>query len=603
MITLVAITVCAGILAQIVAYKLRLPAIVPLLIFGALLGQFNILRPEQLGSGLQTIVQIGVAIILFEGGLSLKARNFKEAPRVIRNLVTVGVLITWALGTAAAYFLIPELHNSTGLQIALLFGALITVSGPTVIIPLLKVVKPKRTLSTILKWEAILIDPIGALLAVVIMTFIETSASRGFLMQEFLRSMSIGLAFGGGGALILNRLLKARNLFMGELRNLVVLSFVLIIYAFSDWVQHETGIVSVTVAGFVLGLLNPPGLREVESFKGQLTVLMVSVLFILLAADLDLSTIWNLGVNGLLLLLIILLVIRPVNVFVSSIGAMLDTKEKLFLSWIAPRGIIAAAVASLFADSLSRIPEYAAQASLLESLTFAVIIGTVFFQGASARIVGKWLRVIEPEPNGILFVGANAPARHLAESFVKHGVDVLLLDSNHHFVSLAKRENLSAQVANAISPETVEDMELSGFGKLLAMTPNEKVNILACQLWSHEFGRDGVYRVWLEEKEDEPPEEMGLSGEGHLVFPPSVTLEWMQRHLESSHKIQYRKVDSLDEYQKMMKEWREEKILPLAFIRDNKIIFFEEEIEPPRGMDWLFLKKTRSNRKKKEGPK
>ena len=591
MLSLVALTIFAGVLAQIAAYRLRIPAIVTLLLFGAVLGQFKIINPKDLGQGLQTIVQIGVAIILFEGGLSLKAKNFRQAPRIIRNLVTVGVGITWLAVAASAYLIIPDLRNPHGLRIALLFGALMTVSGPTVIMPLIKIVKPKRTLSTVLKWEAILVDPIGALLAVFVLTFIETSASQGFLVREFMRSAFIGLAVGGVGALVLNKLLHTRDLFSPDLQNLVVLGFVLVIFALSDWLQRETGILSVTFMGFTLGLLNPPGLREIESFKGQLTILMVSILFILLAANLNFSAMMALGIPGLILLAVILLIIRPLNVFVSSIGSPLTVREKLFLSWIAPRGIIAAAVASLFAHTLANIPGYISQAGFIESLTFLVIAGTVFFQGATARIVGQALGVLEPEPNGIIFVGANAAARHLAASFESAGIEVHLLDTNPHFVKLAQKENLSAQLANAISPETVEETDLSGFGQLLAITPNEKVNILACQLWSHEFGRDKVFRIWLEEKEDEPPDAMGLSGEGHVVFPEEITLEWMQHHLEQSWFIRKKAVEENEDYQEMSDRVRSRTIYPLAFVKEGRLSFYEVSRELPRGSVWIYLEK------------
>ncbi len=597
---LVAIILFAGILAQIVAYKLRLPAIVPLLLFGAALGQSGLLRPGVLGGSLQTIVQIGVAIILFEGGLSLKARHFREAPSIIRNLTTVGVLITWVTVTAMTYWLIPDLRSRQGFHIALLFGALMTVSGPTVVMPLLKIVKPKRTLATILRWEAVLVDPIGALLAVLVLTFIETSASQGFLLREFLRSLSIALAFGGVGALVLNKLLRTRDLFSNELRNLIVLSFVILIFALSDWVQRETGILSVTVAGFALGLLNPPGLREIESFKGQLTILLVSILFILLAANLDFDAMWALGSRGLLLLAAILFLIRPLNVLVSGIGSALTLRDKLFLSWIAPRGIVAAAVASLFSETLSHTTGYAVHAGYIESLTFLVIAGTVFFQGATARYVGKWLGVLMPEPNGVVFVGANAAARHLAEAIQHNGIEVLMLDTNPNFVSAAHKEGLPAVSANAISPDTLEEMDLTGFGQLLAMTPNEKVNILACQLWSHEFGRDRVFRVWLDEKADEPPEELGLAGEGHLVFPEEITLEWLQHHLERSWTIRSREIRDNEEFQEMYERVRIKEIFPLAFIRENKLTFFEEDRELPRSGIWIFLEKE-SNGGSKHG--
>jgi len=591
-IQLISLTIFAGIFSQILAYKLRLPAIVPLLVIGALLGQFHILDPHLLGDGLHTIVQLGVAIILFEGGLSLKIKQFKEAPLIIRNLVSTGVLITWLLSALAAYFFIPALHNSSGFKIALLFGALITVSGPTVILPLLKIVKPIKRVATVLKWEGILIDPIGALLAVVLLTFLNTSAS-GYdsIIKAFLTSLSIGLVFGGIAALLLHRLLKINDLVPEEMRNLMVLTMVFVVFAISNWVQPETGILSVTVAGFVLGILSPSGLREIESFKGQLTTLMVSILFILLAARLNLSAIWSLQIPGLLVLLTVLFIIRPINVFVSGIKSQLTLKEKIFISWIAPRGIVAAAVASLFAETLKGAPEFAQQAGFVESLTFLIIGGTVFFQGATARFVGKLFKVIEPDPNGVVIIGANLPARHLAKALKALGIDVILLDSNNSLVSMAQKENITAEIANAISQDTIEDFEFAGFGKLLALTPNEKVNVLACQLWAHEFGKNNVFRVGTQEEAYQPSEQTKLSGEGKVVFPITVTQEWLQHHLGSSWEIDNKEIKTKENIEHLQQTIKDEEIYPLARVRSNKLNFYTPEIEFTEVSIVLFLKK------------
>jgi len=600
LLAIASLTIFAGIISQILAYKLRLPAIVPLLIVGAMLGQLGILKPAQLGEGLHTIVQIGVAIILFEGGLSLKLKHFKEAPRVIRNLVTIGVVITWIFGTATAYYFIPELHNASGFKIALLFGALITVSGPTVIIPLLKVVKAKRKVSTVLKWEAILIDPVGALLAVVVLTFLITSASGDLLVKNFLSSLSIGLVFGGAGAFLLHRLLKARDLIPEELRNLVVLSMVLVIFAMSNWEQSETGILAVTVAGFLLGIFNPRGLKEIEAFKGQLTTLMVSILFVLLAARLDLQAIWQLGVPGLMVLLVVLFVIRPINVFVSAYKSKLILREKLFLSWVAPRGIVAAAVASLFAETLKASHNFSQQAEFIESLTFLIIVGTVFFQGATARLVGKLLKVVEPDPNGVTIIGANLAARHFAKALMTVGIDVVLIDSNQHLILLAKKEHLPAEAANAISPEIIEEFDTSSYGKLLAFTPNEKVNILACQLWAHEFGRNNVFRVDIAEGEYTPSNELSLSGEGRTVFPIGITYEWLQKHLSSSWVIQRQELKSTAELQELQRRIKAKEIYPLALIKNKKLTFCEPRMEITEGEMVIYLIKAGSKRKPKQ---
>ena len=597
LIQLISLVIFAGIFSQALANKLKLPAIVPLLIIGALIGQLEMIDLGQLGDGLHTIVQVGVAIILFEGGLRLKVKQFREGPSIIRNLVSVGLVITWLLSAAAAYFFIPGLHNPSGLKISLLFGALVTVSGPTVIMPILKIVKPFKKVATVLKWEGILIDPIGALLAVVILTFLNTNVS-GYesVVKAFVSSLSIGLVFGGVTAFILYFLLKRTHLIPEELRNLMVLAMILVVFSLSNWVQKETGILAVTVAGFVLGILRPRGLKEIESFKGQLTILMVSILFILLAAKLDLNAIWNLGLPGLLLLLVILFVIRPLNVFVSGINSKLSLREKLFVSWIAPRGIVAAAVASLFAETLKANPDFAPQAGYIESLTFLIIIGTVFFQGATARYVGKWLKVTEPDPHGVVIIGANHAARMIAKQLNELKIETVLLDSNKSMVARAKKEGLSAETANALSQYVIEEFEFAGFGKLLAMTPSEKTNILACQLWANDLGRDNVFRTGIPEEEYKPPESATLSDDVQIVFPEKITQQWLQDNLGNKWKIKTNKLDSKKTIREFQEKIKKEDVYPLAQVYKEKVTFYREGDELNESYTFVFIEKDSQNK-------
>jgi len=597
LIQLISLVIFAGIFSQALANKLKLPAIVPLLIIGALIGQLKMIDLSQLGDGLHTIVQVGVAIILFEGGLRLKVKQFREGPSIIRNLVSVGLVITWLLSAAAAYFFIPGLHNPSGLKISLLFGALVTVSGPTVIMPILKIVKPFKKVATVLKWEGILIDPIGALLAVVILTFLNTNVS-GYesVVKAFVSSLSIGLVFGGVTAFILYFLLKRTHLIPEELRNLMVLAMILVVFSLSNWVQKETGILAVTVAGFVLGILRPRGLKEIESFKGQLTILMVSILFILLAAKLDLNAIWNLGLPGLLLLLVILFVIRPLNVFISGINSKLSLREKLFVSWIAPRGIVAAAVASLFAETLKANPDFAPQAGYIESLTFLIIIGTVFFQGATARYAGKWLKVTEPDPHGVVMIGANHAARMVAKQLNELKIETVLLDSNKSMVARAKKEGLSAETANALSQYVIEEFEFAGFGKLLAMTPSEKTNILACQLWANDLGRDNVFRTGIPEEEYKPPESATLSDDVQIVFPEKITQQWLQDNLGNKWKIKTGKLDSKKTIREFQEKIKKEEVYPLAQVYKEKVTFYREGDELNESYTFVFIEKDSQNK-------
>ena len=588
----VALIIFAGIASQLLASKFKFPAIVPLLLVGAALGQLGVLRVELLGRGLETIVHIGVAIILFEGGLSLRRVDYKNAPRTIRNLITIGLLITWVLGALTAYLIFPELRTETGLWVAVLFGALITVTGPTVIMPLLKSVRTNQRISTILTWEGILIDPIGAILAVVILTFIENlspGTGGGLIVREFLRSLAIGASIGVGSGILMNYLLNKRRLIPWELRNLFVLSAVIVIYALSDWLQHETGVLAVTVTGLLLGIFKPTGIDEIETFKGQLTTLMVSFLFILLAANLDLERMMNLGWRGVLLLGVVIFIIRPLNIFASTRNSGLNLREKLFLSWIAPRGIVAAAVASLFATNLSQIPGYEGIAPYLESLTFLIIGGTVFLQGGTARYVGNWLGVIQPEPRGFLFVGANSPARQLAKAIKYVGFPVLMMDTSSSHCREAKKEGLDSVRADALAPDTFEETPLEGIGNLIAMTPNAEVNILACQQGAKYFGTDHVFRIRLQDEKEEPREERQLRDEGILLFEETMTLSVLQQRLRHGQDF-YCTEYAIDTEEQLEQEETEH--APLFYVKNDHLELVAPDIEIPTGAQVVCFGET-----------
>ena len=577
----IALIIFAGIASQLLASKFRFPAIVPLLVIGGLLGQLGILDLELLGEGLESIVHIGVAIILFEGGLSLRRVDYRSAPKTIRNLITIGLLLTWLLGTFAAYLLFPALRNPTGFRVALLFGALITVTGPTVIMPLLKMVKTNQKISTILTWEGILIDPIGAILAVVILTFIETSSAGGIILREFMRSLAIGASIGVGGGVLMNYLLNQRRLIPWELRNLFVLSAVIVIYAFSDWLQHETGVLAVTVTGLLVGIFKPTGIDEIESFKGQLTTLMVSFLFILLAARLDLDRMIALGWRGVVLLCLVIFVIRPLNVFLSTAGSDLNLREKLFLSWIAPRGIVAAAVASLFATNMAQIPGYESQAWYVESLTFLIIGGTVFLQGGTANYVGRFLGVVQPEPRGFLFVGANSAARKLAHAIQTAGFPVLLLDINKANCRAAEKEGLKAVQADALEPDTLEELPLEGLGNMIAMTPNAEVNIVACQQGAKTFATDHVFRIRLQEEKEDQTDERGLRDEGILLFDETLTLGTLQQRLRQGNAFYCMQTEGPEPDAAPEEEPAD--FIPLFYVKNDHLELVTQDITIPKG--------------------
>ncbi|MEM7591953.1 MAG: sodium:proton antiporter, partial [Cyanobacteria bacterium P01_A01_bin.83] len=348
---LIVIAVLSGISAQVAAEYFKVPSIVFLLLLGILLGSdaLNILHPHDLGVGLEVLVALSVAIILFEGGLNLELRELDKVSGSLRNLVTVGTLITLVGGGMAAHWL-AEFPWS----IAFLYASLVVVTGPTVISPLLKQVKVDRQVATLLEGEGVLIDPVGAILAVVVLnTILSTNAAPLDIVSGLLLRLGIGAVVGGGGGWLLGLLLKQAASLSDELKNLVVLAAVWGLFGLSESLRSESGLMATVVAGIVVKASDIPEERLLKRFKGQLTVLCVSVLFILLAADLSIASVFALGWGSVLAVGMLMLVVRPISVTVCTWNSDMNWRQKLFLSWVAPKGIVSASVASLFAILLT----------------------------------------------------------------------------------------------------------------------------------------------------------------------------------------------------------------------------------------------------------
>ena len=527
-----------GLVCQAIARRLRLPAIVPLLVVGIVVGKpiLGWLNPAVLGAGYSALIGFAVAIILFEGGLSLKPESFRLAGRPIRRLCGGGALLTWGLSTAIAFFLFPSL----GAGPATLFGALVIVTGPTVIMPLLNVIKARPRVSEVLRGEAILIDPIGALLAVLTHEFIIASreGGAGDVVVALLTRLGVGALLGAGGALLLDFLLRRQDQMAPELKNRTTLIVAVALYAVSERFIAESGVLTATLAGLILGWRHPPGIDEVEEFKSHVVGVLVSMIFILLAADLDLEAVQGLGVNGIVLVVLMILLVRPVSAFLALLKTDLTTREKLFISWIAPRGIVAAAVSSLFALQLQS-HGFVEAGQTVKALTFAVIAGTVLIQGPTARWVGGRLGVLESEPTGILVLGGNLVGRTIAQALHRNGHRVLVVDRNYGSVRRTREAGVPARRADALDEATIENLDLDGIGSLMAMTSADSVNRLAVRLYEREFGRDRVralqtrYSPTREAAPNLPP----------WLFGDRLHFEDLMRRFESGAGVEIAEID------------------------------------------------------------
>jgi NhaP-type Na+/H+ or K+/H+ antiporter len=463
-----------SLICQWVAWRLRLPAILFLLLAGILLGpSLGYLNPDALfGDLLLPIVTLAVAVILFEGSLTLKFSELQEHGRMVRNLLIIGVLVTWVVATLAAYLALPM-----SLSIAALFGAIVVVSGPTVIMPLLRAVRPNASINNILKWEGIVVDPIGALLAVLVFEFVRASSSEGAAFAATFKTFGItvllGTSLGCAAGYLLGQALR-KHWLPHFLFNAGTLTFMLGVFAFSNYLEHESGLLTVTVMGIWLANMKGVPVDEILEFKESLSVLLISGLFIILAAQIELEAIYSLGVGAIVVLAALLFIARPAAVFLSAIGTDLSWQEKTFLSWIAPRGIVAAAVSALFAHRLEQ--KGIEEASMLVPLIFSVIIVTVVLQSFSARIFAQALGVREPDSNGFIFIGANPMARMLAKAFNDRGIHVTLCDSNWENLRAARMENLSVYYGNPASEHAENNLDLTGIGHMLAISPYRQMN-------------------------------------------------------------------------------------------------------------------------------
>ena len=503
----IVIAVLAGISAQVVGEYFKVPSIVFLLLFGILLGSdsLDILHPHDLGVGLEVLVALSVAIILFEGGLNLELRELGKVSGSLRNLVTVGTLITLVGGGMAAHWL-AEFPWS----IAFLYASLVVVTGPTVISPLLKQVRVDRQVATLLEGEGVLIDPVGAILAVVVLnTILNTNAAPVDIMSGLLLRLGVGALVGGIGGWLLGLLLKQASSLSDELKNLVVLAVVWGLFGLSQNFRSESGLMATVVAGIVVKASAIPEERLLKRFKGQLTVLCVSVLFILLAADLSIASVFALGWGSVLAVAVLMLVVRPISVAICTWNSDLNWRQKIFLGWIAPKGIVSASVASLFAILLTEKGINGGDA--IKALVFLTILMTVFFQGLTARWVADWLKITSSDAKGAMIVGCNPLGRFMGRLFQQLGESVVMIDTDPDACKKAEADNLPVFQSSAFDTEVLAEAGIESIGTFLALTNNGEVNLALSQKAVEEFQPPRVVAAFPKNSSAEPDSKTKVS--------------------------------------------------------------------------------------------
>jgi NhaP-type Na+/H+ or K+/H+ antiporter len=497
-----------GILAQWFAWKFKIPAILPLILIGLLVGPIaaeflskdgtkwiepiwngkNGLFP---GDGLYYFVSLAISIVLFEGGLTLKRSEIKTVGPVITKLITLGSAITFFGAGIVAHYIF-----NLNLDLSFLFSGLIIVTGPTVITPILRNIPLKKDVSTVLKWEGILIDPIGALVAVLVFEFISVGGGSGFTkvaLMEFGKILLFGTTFGFTFAHALAFSIN-KKLIPHYLLNVVSLSAVLLVFVLSEIFAHESGLLAVVVMGMVLGNGKLENLKELLYFKESLSILLISMLFILLSANINIEDLMLLYTwKTASLFAIVVFVIRPLAVFASTRNSKLKINEKLFISWVGPRGIVAAGIASLFGSKLMK--QGVEGAEYITPLVFMIVLGTVLFNATTARLFAKMVGVFLKRSNAILIIGASSPARLIAKYLKENGKRVILIDANNDYVDKAVKSDLEAFRIDIYNEDLSDNIELNDVGYLLAMTGSEAVNQFALDNFSASFGEHGSYRL------------------------------------------------------------------------------------------------------------
>ncbi len=581
------IVICAA--CQWLAWRVKLPAIIFLLLTGILVGPvFNLLDPQVLlGDLFFPFVSLSVAIILFEGSLTLKFKDIRGLQKVVRNMVSFGMLITWLITALATHFAL-----NLSWQVSFLFGAITVVTGPTVIVPMLRTVRPTAAVSNILRWEGIVIDPIGALLAVLVYEFIVAGGGRavlGHTLLTFGQIVAIGVIIGAGGGYLFGLMLR-RHVLPEFLHNISALALVIGSFVASNMLYEESGLLTVTVLGIWLANMRDVDTEEILDFKESLSILLISMLFIMLAARLELAAFKQLGWSALWIFVAIQFLARPLNILVSTFGSSLSWPERHLLAWIAPRGIVAAAISAFFALQLVEIGFEGAQH--LVPLTFLVIIGTVLLQSTTARLVALWLGVAEPEPKGFLIVGANEVARTIAKALIKNGLRVQLAETDWDKAAKAKLEGLPTYLGNPISEHADRHLNLIGIGRMLALAPHESVNQAATMHYRLELGKNNVYLAQSKPTEETSPKHrVAAYRSGKTLFGDKVTYDSLAKAISAGATMKTTKLTENFRFAELLETHGPEMVPMFAVDAREHIHVFsvEEKVTPEAGWSIISL--------------
>lgn len=588
----IALALAAGMIAHTAARHLRVPGIVLLLATGVLLGPdvLDVVRPAVLGGSLHDLVGFAVAVILFDGGMNLNLERLRREARSIRQLMTVGALVTAAGGAVAARWIMEWSWTTS-----ILFGTLVMVTGPTVITPLLRRIKVKPRVATVLEAEGVLVDAIGAIVAVVALEIAIGPPGRSvaFGAWHIASRLLFGALLGAIGGFVIAALLRFQKAIPEGLESVFTLAAVLLLYQGSNAVVPETGIVTAVAAGLVVGNARAHVVAELREFKEQLSVMLIGLLFVLLAADVRVLEVLDLGWAGVGLVAALMFVVRPLNVLAGTWGTDLTGREKAFLCWLAPRGIVAAAVSSLFAETLEA--EGIAGGSGLRAMVFLVIAATVLIQGLSGGLVADFLGLRRPSNRGYVILGANVLGRALARALGETGEEVLLIDSNPRACAEAEAEGLRTLHGSGVDRGMQEQAELDTRAGCLGVTTNEEVNLLFARQAKKDFK---VPRVWVGLRRGH----LGIDEAavhrfgGHVLFgEPQAIDRWRLRLEQGDATVETWRYEGEKPSSALVEQDLDLLVLPLAVRRGRSVFPVGEKADFQKG-DLVTLAIARQGR-------
>ncbi len=594
----IVVVIVLAIGAQWLAWRIRVPSILLLLIVGFMAGPvMGILPPEQLqGEWVFAFVSLAIGIILFEGGLNLRLTELSGVGRAVFNLVTIGVALTGILAAIAARYVLEMPW-----EIAVVLGSILTVTGPTVVLPLIRHVRPSGRVNAIAKWEGITIDPVGAIVAVLVLEAViamheyGVNGGTGGMLTTIIPSLrallttaavSIGVSLLGG---ILMLFMLRRHLVPDYLQSSFALTIVILVFALSNSLHEESGLFAVTIMGVFLANQPYANVRNITKFKEDLQSLLIGCLFILLSARLNFDALTYFDVRAFIFLGILIIVIRPVAVVLSSLRTKLNWKEQGFIAWLAPRGIVAAAVASLFSVRLEAV--YGAEvAGPLVPIVYMVIIGTVTVYGLTLQPVARLLGLADSNPQGILFLGAKIWVQSIAKAIQEQGIAVLLIDANERNIEQAQDQDLPAIAADALEEQVLDELDLSGIRRFMALTANDDTNSLAALRFKEVFGSGDVFQPAASPlRPDASLIRVPTHMRGRSLFGGVYTALDLEKRFEAGGEIRTFGITEPGAYEALLAKYGQDLILLFIIRGSNMLIHAEENVLTPQLRDTVIV--------------